>query len=188
MSVRRTATAATALSAALVSAALLGAGPATAAAAGTIHPGGDDSSCSFWSDEGELDVRLVNVPDPVVAGTWAPFTYRVTNTYEEPVDGLLTLADITAYDTADGANVPLTAQWRVDGAWEPLTAAGWYDWFGTTDPLGPGESATVRMRVRVTADAPDRALGSVVLGGARVAPEQCERTLTDMEFDIAEAP
>ncbi|MFI7277898.1 hypothetical protein [Streptomyces sp. NPDC049879] len=187
MHIRRTVTATAALSAALLSAALLGAAPATAAATGAIHPGADDSGCLWWNDGGELDVRLVNIPEPVVAGQWATFTYRVTNTYDEPVDSLLTLADITAYDTADGSDVPLTAQWRADGAWTPLDATGWYDWFGTTDPLEPGESATARVRIKVTADAPDGTLGTAAIGAARTTGGQCERTITDLEFAVATA-
>ncbi|WP_052848730.1 hypothetical protein [Streptomyces avicenniae] len=187
MPIRRNATATTALSAALLAAAFLGAAPATAAPAGAIHPGADDSSCLWWSDEGQLDVRLVNIPDPVVAGQWATFSYRVTNTYDEPVDGLVTMADISAYDTTDGADVPLTAQWRVNGKWKPLEARGWFDWFGTTDPLEPGQSATARVRVKVAADAPDWALGSAAIAAANVNGGMCERTLTDLEFDIAAA-
>ncbi|MDT0266250.1 hypothetical protein RM844_08070 [Streptomyces sp. DSM 44915] len=187
MPVRRTATAVSALSAALLSATLLSAAPATAATAATIHPGADDSACRHWYNDGALDVRLENIPDPVVAGEWAEFDYRITNTLDVPVDGLVTLAEITAYDTLDGSDVPVTTEWFADGAWTPLTTRGWYDWFGTTDALQPGESATARLRVLVAADAPDWALGSAVIGGAHLTPQSCERTLTDLEFDIVEA-
>ncbi|WP_129840268.1 hypothetical protein [Streptomyces sp. RFCAC02] len=183
--------ASTAATAALLSIGTLAAAPAVAAPAGTVHPGADDSHCLWWYDTDVLDVRLVGIPDPVVAGTWNLLTYRVTNTYDRPVDGLVALADISAYDpsvlTGD-ADVPLRAQWKADGVWTDLDPAGWYDWFGTTDPLQPGESATVRIRIKPAADAPEDTLGSAAYGAANVDTGMCERTLTDLEFDIVTAP
>ncbi|WP_159001411.1 hypothetical protein [Streptomyces sp. SBT349] len=172
---------------------LLAAGPAWAAAdpsGGTIRPGGDiaDENCEEFSSLGPLDIELTGIPDPVVAGEWAEFTYRITNTYDYPVDHLYTFVALGAYDTIDGADIATRGQWFVRGAWRDLDRADDTDeYFGRTGALAPGESAEARMRVTVDASAPERALGTAGMMGtfADDATGVCESTVTDMEFDVA---
>ncbi|MDT0446334.1 hypothetical protein [Streptomyces johnsoniae] len=187
----------TALSAAVGSAAALVPVSASASAAGGSHPvaeirpGGDigEEDCTEWDSDGLLLIDLVGIPDPVVAGEWAEFTYRISNTYEVPVDELYTFVALGAYDTNDGADIETAGQWWDGEAWvgtEGDEETGGY--FGHTGPLLPGQSAEARMRVRVDEDAPERALGTAgMMGTYGNGAGLCRSTVDDLEFDVAAA-
>ncbi|RKN07031.1 hypothetical protein [Streptomyces radicis] len=193
--------AAAALVGALFSATLFAAGPALAAApsGGGIGPGGDldAESCAEFTRYGPLDIELTGIPEPVVAGEWTEFTYRVTNTYDHPVDRLYAFVELGAYDTSGGADIAVKAQRFAHGAWRPLGAIPEADpeegphfpYLGRTGALDPGESAEARLRIRVHGGAPEGALGTAGLAAtwADDATGVCESTVTDLEFDVAAA-
>ncbi|RKN37750.1 hypothetical protein [Streptomyces hoynatensis] len=186
MGLRRAATL-LATTAALASATVLAAAPAQAAQG--ILPGGDIAAenCADWVDEAPLDVRLVEIPETVHPGEWASLTYRVTNRYPHAVDRLYTWMEIGAYD-AVGNDVQTTAQWRAaSGAWldlppEPVTRD---DYFGHTGRLAPGQSATARVRILITEDAPE-SIGSAAFMATWAHQGTCSYYISDLEYRVGD--
>ncbi|WP_326594944.1 hypothetical protein [Streptomyces sp. NBC_01803] len=186
MTLRRSAASA-ALTLAMASAAVLIASPAHAT---DIQPGTGAQECADLTRDEALTVELIGVPDPMVAGEWAESTYRVTNTYDHPVDTLYTFVEVGAYDSSSGADIASENQWYVDGAWVPIEP-GQVDtgvYFGETGPLLPGEHAEARIRTRLQADPPEGTIGSAAFSATWPAGYGvCYSSASDLEFGVTTA-
>ncbi|GAB2922653.1 LPXTG cell wall anchor domain-containing protein [Streptomyces mayteni] len=113
-----------------------------------------EEECVDWALDAPVATELIGLPSTVVAGEWSEFTYRITNTLDEPVDALHAFVAAEAVDTnaswEDSWFTP-ELEWSVDGRWVPIEDE--FGYFGSTDTLAPGEYAEARMRLRVPASA-----------------------------------